>query len=91
MFHITVSSLVKISEDRIVIKYQPQQSESSSDVSSLPSSNEREISWNMTEIEDFVRRLGFSEFGDENATMMRAFMDQFEVINFLNTHIHLEF
>ena len=74
--------MVANSEDRIVLKFQPKQNESSSDFTGLSNSNEREdipiIVWNITEIQDFVRRLGFSNSGDENANM-KAFLQLFEV------------
>ena len=44
--------------------------------------------WNMTEIEDFVRRLGFAEAGEENTSMMTTFMELFEVNEFLFHSFH---
>ena len=77
-----MSSLVESSEDRIILKFQPKQNESNSDFISLSNSNEREdipiIIWNITEIQDFVRRLGFCDSGDENDNM-KAFLQLFEV------------
>ena len=70
------------SEDRITLKFQPKQNESSSDVISLSNSSERDdvhlIIWNITEIKDFVRRLGFSDSSDQSANM-KSFMELFEV------------
>ena len=76
------------SEDRIILKFQPKQNESNSDFTSLSNPNEKEnipiIVWNITEIQDFVRRLGFSDSGDENDNM-KAFLQLFEV------YLHVSF
>ena len=62
--------------------FQPKQNESNSDFTSFSNSAEREdipiIVWNIAEIQDFVRRLGFSDSGDENDNM-KAFLQLFEV------------
>ena len=74
--------MVANSEDRIILKFQPKQNESSSDLTSLSNSNERDdvlmIIWNVNEIKDFVRRLGFSDSSDQSANM-KSFMELFEV------------
>ena len=70
------------SEDKIILKFQPKQNESNSDFTSFSNSTEREdipiIVWNITEIQDFVHRLGFSDSGDENDNM-KSFLQLFEV------------
>ena len=71
--------MVENSEDRIILEFQLKQNDSSSDVMSLSNSNESDkIVWDMPEINDFVRRLGFSDSGDENANM-KSFIQLFEV------------
>ena len=71
--------MVANSEDRIILEFQLKQNESNSDVMVLSNSNEsNKILWDMPEINDFVRRLGFSDSGDENANM-KAFIQLFEV------------
>ena len=74
--------MVANSEDRIILKFQPKQNESSSDVISLSNSSEKDdvlmIIWNITEIKEFVRRLGFSDSSDQS-TNMKSFMELFEV------------
>ena len=81
--------MVEINEERIILKFRPESNtcqmpghEASSDIAYLPK-EEVYIVWNMTEIEDFVRRLGFAKAGDENTSMMRTFMELFEVNEFL--------
>ena len=70
------------SEDRIILKFQPKQNESNSDFTSLSNPNEKGdipmIVWNITVIQDFVRRLGFCDSGDENDEM-KSFLQIFEV------------
>ena len=71
--------MVENSEDRIILEFQLKQNDSSSDVMSLSNSNGSDkIVWDMPEINDFVRRLGFSDSSDEN-TNMKAFIQLFEV------------
>ena len=74
--------MVASSEDRIILKFQPKQNESNPDFISLSNPNEKEeipiIFWNITDIQDFVRRLGFCDSGDEN-DKMKAFLQLFEV------------
>ena len=80
--------MVASNEERISLTFQPKQNGSNSDVTTLPNSNEKEeipiIVWNITDIQDFVRRLGFSDSGDENANM-KTFLQLFEV------YLHVSF